>query len=495
MLGRPSTQGNAVAAAHIQHGKTGDPKPCIWTDDAQSATVRPETPLTHDSDHEWIRTDVPNVPPPDGSASHRTGETLLLYKPQSSETIVVVDAIDTLRYENVEEEWFRHLPAHYGHAQTLDLAIQALVQACTYNRGIARMTSRDCYQTLSLAFCALRASIEQWHGQSNDVILAATALLAPFEGTIKRDGVPTRLHIDGLAAVIAARPRTHAVTQLARDILDWYAAESSIMACFQGTPSPFENILRAYFTNDGLGYDNSDRAQLKALGNELFVRIPRLVILVRTLRLKPTPRYAMLLKAHRTFQALLELRSVQVERRFMENVTFPLPNGSDTIPPLVQSLHFASAKDYEALACYWQGRLSLLRLERHFHELLASYTVEREGTDAHDFPLLRSFGPQTNEICLLAKRILISADYVASLPLFRQKHLLAYAMVVVWGATMDTSVEQSVGSTDSLSELLLWRVNRALNTRPTFLAEDMDEAADVFIGGERRGRLARFYGL
>jgi hypothetical protein len=89
----------------------------------------------------------------------------------------------------------------------------------------------------------------------------------------------------------------------------------------------------------------------------------------------------------------------------------------------------------------------------------------------------------------------MSADYATTLPLFRQKHLLAYAMVVVWGITRDNSVQQGVESINCLLELLLSRVNHALNIKPRLVAEDMDEAAEIFVGGERKGRLAKLYGL
>lgn len=447
-------------------------------------------PIVQDYDDKRIDSGVSNDLPLDGD----TG-ILLLHAPQSSEMAVISYAIDTLRQENVEQEWFRHLPAYYGHAPVLDLAVKAQVQACAYARGAARTTSTDCYHALSLAFDALRVSIEQSHVQSHDLILAATALLAPFEGTIKRDGVPTRVHIDGLAAVIAARPATQAGTEVVRDILDWYAAESSVMVCFQGTLSPFEKIPRAYFTHEGLGCGDSDRAQLMALGNELYVRIPRLVILARALRFQPASRHGLLMDTYKLLQSLLELRDSEAERRVMESATFRLSDNSDTIPPLIQSLHFASVKDYEALACYWQSRLSLLRLERHLHGLFAPWALEKVNTDLRTVILSRSFAPQTSEICLIAKHLLMSADYAAALPLFRQKHMLAYAMVVVWGATRNTGIQQVAESTNSFSELLLLKVNRALNIEPRLVAEDMDDAADIFIGGERRGRLAKLYGL
>lgn len=60
---------------------------------------------------------------------------------------------------------------------------------------------------------------------------------------------------------------------------------------------------------------------------------------------------------------------------------------------------------------------------------------------------------------------------------------------------MDTSAKQMAGRTNPLSVLLLQRLNRALCVQGELLMDDIDEAADIFVGGERKGKLARFYGF
>ena len=57
------------------------------------------------------------------------------------------------------------------------------------------------------------------------------------------------------------------------------------------------------------------------------------------------------------------------------------------LSPLRQSLHFASVKDFEALAYYWQSRLSLLRLEWRLHGLSMSSGVQADSTDELGAPL------------------------------------------------------------------------------------------------------------
>jgi hypothetical protein len=415
------------------------------------------------------------------------------------EKVIIISAVDTLRYEHVEEEWFRHLPAHVGHTRALDLSIKAIVAACAYSRGVPKLTSGDCYKALMLALNAVQANIKQSHGTPDDDLLASTALLAPFEGVIKKHGIPTRLHVEGLAAILAARPATYPVTQLAREILDYYACEFAVLACIQGTPSPFESVARAYFANDRMGYRDSDRAQLKALANELFIRIPRLVRLVRSLRLQPSPQNQLLLDALKLSKSLLRLHDSQAEGRLFRNVKDRPSSDPDAILPLRQSLDFASVKDFEALAYYWQSRLSLLRLEWRLHGLLMSSDLQVDSKDKLGVSFRPSFGPSVNEISWLVNHILMGSEYAETLRLSKHNRMFAHAMVVVWGVRMDVpgvlGHDQDGEGSGSLSDLLLRRVNSALAAKPDLTVEDMHIAADIFVGGQLRGRFAELYSL
>jgi hypothetical protein len=345
----------------------------------------------------------------------------------------------------------------------------------------------------------VQANIKQSHGKLDDDILASTALLAPFDGVIKKHGIPTRIHVEGLAAILAARPATYPVTQLAREILDFHACESAIMACIQGTPSPFESVPRAYFANNRMGYSDSDRAQLKALGNELFIHIPRLVRLVRSLRLQASPQNELLLDALRLSKSLLKLQDSQAEGRLLRNIKVHPSSDLDAPSPLRQSLHFPSVQDYEALACYWQSQLSLLILEWRLHDLSVSSDVQADSTEEPAVSFQRSFWPWANEMFRLAKNILMCSEYAGTLPLHKHNRLFAHAIVVVWGVMMDVPVALSHGQegeeTGPLSDLLLRMVNVALAAKPDLTVEDMDTAADIFAGGQPKGRFAELYGL
>ena len=501
ILGRPGPGSSSTTAADFQPVRTGDivsriiielspyTFPATGQDDAHVvssyATPRPRLRSSND------------LPPSQGDAARRNGDTLLIHTPQSTETVVIIRAVDTLRREKVEKEWFRHLPTHVGHTRALDLSIKALVAACAYARGVPKLTSGDCYQALVLAINAVQANIKQTHAELNDDILASTALLAPFEGVIKKHGIPTRLHVEGLAAILAARPATYPVTQLARELFDFHVCDSAIMACIQGTPSPFESIAQAYYSNNRIGYSDSDRAQLKALGSELFVRIPRLVGLVRSLRLQPSPPSHLLLDALKLSQSLLRLQDSRAEGRLLRNIKVCPSSDPNATSPLRQSLHFAAIEDFEALAYYWQNRLSLLRLEQRLQDLSVLSDAQVDNTNEPGVSFQPNFGPRANEMALLVESILMCAEYAQTLPLRKHDRLFAHAMLVVWGVIMDDPValshNQDGERTCLLFELLLRRVNITLAAKPDLTVEDMNTAADIFVGGQPKGRFVELY--
>jgi hypothetical protein len=205
------------------------------------------------------------------------GHKALIHNPQSPDVTLIIYACSTMQSHKVEDQWFRHLPARVGHFPCLDLSVKATVTACAFARKVPYVTSRDCYQALALALNAVHVAIRQSDNMLEDHVLASTALLAPFDGTLKDHGIPTRLHIEGLAAIIKGRPQNYPVSQLARDIVDFQICDTAITACIRGVPSPFETIPSAYYTSTSSEVTHWHRCRLKSLGAELFIKIPRLI--------------------------------------------------------------------------------------------------------------------------------------------------------------------------------------------------------------------------
>ena len=416
--------------------------------------------------------------------------------PQSAETVLIARAIDTLRCQHVEDEWYRHLVAHIGHAHTLDLSIVAMVAACAYSRRVPSVTLEHCYTSLSQAINGLHADIERSQQEPNDHLLASAALLAPFEGIIAHHGIPTRRHVRGLAAIIAARPVTYSVTRLARDILDYYAYESAVISYVHDTPSDFESVDQAYVATSSLAC-RSDRDRLKALNNDLFIRMPRLAKLVRTLHLQSPPQRQLLCKALRLSEKLLGVPNHQAGGRLLQ--TIDVRPSRDPASPTLQSLHFSCVQDFEALVGYWYSGLTLLRLVRRLKDLITCKGADREDTDPTRPVGQSALVASHHEMTRLAKNILMCSEYAATLTLRRHTHLFVHAMLTVWGVTKailtGPEIADNGGSPGVSSELLLCRLNEAFSVKPGLRVEDLDDAADLFAGAQPSGRFAKLYGL
>lgn len=428
---------------------------------------------------------------------------LLPRQPQSSEAVLIMRAVDTIRCENCEESWPRHLVVRYGYTPALDLSVKAIVAACAYARGVPKLTPDDCYKALARALAAVQITMKQCSEPPNDDLLASTALLAPFEGVIKKNDIPIRHHIHGLAAILSARPAGYPVTQLARDVVNFYACDAAVMACVQGTPSAFESIDPAYYVSGSqVGDTNSDRAQLRGLADELFVRLPRLVMLVHTIRRQTTLQDELLSQALALAKSLLQLQDKAAEAR-LTNTAKARIRTVTTKPSVERSMssvfQFASDLDFEAVMGYWQCRLSLLRLDQFLYEWHGVQT----SSSAHV------------EITQLVQNIFMACEYATTLRLRKRRRLFAHAMVVVWEVVRDPAFAPEDDSRDAFSSCLVYQSvstlrkhelhqwlefvlsmsNMALAARPPLTTADMDVAAEIFAGGDPRGRFAELYGL
>lgn len=502
VLGRPGSESSGGAsAAGTQRATAGDIPSRMIVDLTSPRTGENREPSVQQHDGRSIDWRTRHIPASGERRRSCNRSTLLVHMPQSPESVLIIRAVDTLRREKVEEEWFRHLASHVGHTPALDLSIKALVAACAYSRGVPRLTSSDCYRALALALSALKAHIKQSQGEPSDDLLASTALLAPFEGVIQENGIPTRLHVTGLAAMLVARPATYPVSDLAREILEFNAGESGVMACIQGALSPFERVDPAYFANRRIGQADGERAQLKALSNELFIRFPRLVRLARLMRCQQSsPQQGLLRDASECLRSLLRLQDGGAEARVLQNVEVRASDDPNAFSYLGQILYFASVKDFEALTQYWQARLSLLRLERHLYKALRSDDTGMCSTLVPASVLGPIVPRQASEMFRLVKSLAMCLECGRTLPLRRQARMFAHAVVVVWGAMTDLSEDLShnegLEGLEPLRAQLLRSASITLGAEPALTVEDMDTAAEIFVGGRAsRSRIAELFGV
>lgn len=228
--------------------------------------------------------------------------------------------------------------------------------------------------------------------------------------------------------------------------------------------------------------------------------MPRLVRLVRSLRFQSSPQKQPLVHALQLLKSLLSLQDPEAEERLLRTIEVHPPNDLDASTPSRQRLQFASIRDFEALIFYWQSRLSLLRLERRMDDLLQLSGAQARTTHEEEAASFRPpFGPHTDEMSRLVKNILMCSEHARGLQLRKHDRLFAHAVVVVWGVIMDGQMAECQAQEEEtasvLTDHLLRMLNLTLPTKPDFTAEDMNIAADVFVGGQLRGRYAELYGL
>lgn len=511
ILGRPGPGNNANApAAPVQPAKVGNAVPHVYIDLALRGTKNAQT-VTEQLNAEAVASAVvprsSDHPPPilENDGRGNRVDTLLTHTPQSTETVTIIRALDMLRYMKVEKQWFRHLPARTGHSRALDFSIKAIVAACAYARHEPTLTPQVCYQVFALALHAVQTNFKKSTAELSDNMLAATALLAHFEGVTNKNGIPTRLHVQGLAAILKARSATHPITHFAMEIVDFHVCDAAIMACIQGTFSPFEKVPRAYFVGDRTDSSDSDQKLLKGLGSELFVRIPRLVTIVRSLQSESSPlQYNLQMDcALKLSRSLLSLQDPEAESRLLQTVKIHSSDDADATLPFLQYFQFASTEDFEALAYYWQNRLCLLRLERRLQDF--STPVINLPIDDGTISGPESFAQRSEyafsldaEIARLAHNILMCTRFAGTLPVRKHARLFAHAILMVWGATMPVSavalnhIRNKEGD-DHISELLTRRLNVTLTAKPPLTVTDIDTAAEIFVGGELKGRFIELY--
>ncbi|KAK3675483.1 hypothetical protein LTR78_004566 [Recurvomyces mirabilis] len=329
---------------------------------------------------------------------------------------------------------------------------------------------------MAAALRAMQAALLDPKISSGDDILAATALLAPFEGVMKKSDIPMHSHIEGLAAVLASRPPAFAISQLSRDVLDFHSYDASIMACIQGVPSMLEDVDRGYYAIQP-GLSTSGQAQLRAMGIELLIRIPRLVHFAQMLSPSNSSVADVLHQALAYAKELLQLRDTQAENIFLRSISScPAGMASDTSMNS-SSLQYASAKSYEGAAYYWQGPERMQSIRHASLDL-----VEMEA-----------------ELARNVQTVVMSMKYASSIRLRQRRRLFAQGLVLLWGLLRDLPhVFHAFPDNEERSLLrntFLLNVNHALAADPKLTGDDMNKAADLLISVSRTGRFAELFGL
>ena len=218
--------------------------------------------------------------------------------------------------------------------------------------------------------------------------------------------------------------------------------------------------------------------KLRKIANQLFIRLPRLIVLVRRLRDKTKPclaenTIAMADKLH-------QLEDEQAESELLHTVTViktRLFAHRDIIPV---SLTFKSFSDFQAAAYYWTTSILLFRL-------CCSLQLMFPNKACFDMPSLTAAKSR------MAADIIMSWEYAFSLgfPGCNQGgygSLAFLMMMATWGTLRDETIFRDL----PVSTTRAWTVQRVQEVLQKFGSStetDLDETAELFAGGPVTGML------
>ncbi|KAK5127657.1 hypothetical protein LTR85_006998 [Meristemomyces frigidus] len=301
-------------------------------------------------------------------------------------------------------------------------------------------------------------------------------------------------HFEGMTTVVTSRPAAAKVSDLSRKILHYFYFDAYTSACIRGTDSPLEEVSPAYYR---LGLDEKVTAtgKLRAAADELFIRLPRLTALVRSVRNQlrgGSVEQEVLLQALYSAQQLLTLEDHGAEDELMDQIPLAVATTScHAIEKVREPLRqYLSPKDFEIAANYRLTRMTLLRLCGRLHQCVPSTdTALPLPPFAHIASELRRHGGNALKSC----------ENSSKLRPRQRMGVNVQTSIALWGALSDFPELFAEGESQvaQLRQWLLVNASTALDGyRPGLLSpQDMDEAADVFVGGPLIGVYVDVYQL
>lgn len=299
--------------------------------------------------------------------------------------------------------------------------------------------------------------------------------------------------------------RRSEVTEMSRAMLYHYHTITFLMPVAHGISSPYDKqkwlgqvqrwkprhfVSLCLFLTRRLDPPAKRRAaapsgiKLHRFSNQLFIRLPKLIVLVRKLRTSTNDHVA--ITAMALAQDLLKLSDQTAENEMLHlvNVTNTAHPADSYIIPV--AFIFRSYADFEAMAYYWQTRLLLLRLCRKLI-VLCPDKAPLMGLDA-----------LTAESARLSTNMLMAWEAAFSFGAFGTGKggtgttAFVNALIAVWGFLTDVDNFRGMPAEKTKA----WVVQRLENLMGDVLKisrRDMDEMSDLFCGGPITGMLPALF--
>lgn len=400
--------------------------------------------------------------------------------PISAETKQGLDFIAALESFSLGDTLYGFVPSRIGTSHVVDTAARAVTYAQQY------MLARENQAGQNHAALALAAYRNQGHAittlpaslDASDASLMACVLLSLFDSIMDYSRPTSHAHAAGLMQVLLARGREQEASEFARAAL--YSNRYFIFhqPVAVGVASSFDDGRWS-----GLEWvcpfqnPRPEEAVLRRLGNDLFIRLPRLIAAVRGLRESASVVDADVEAVATLATELLTLTNKDAETKLLHRVKI-VPSADPQDRRFVPyAIEYESPEQWEAAVLYWEARLILLRLCHTLSSLHPATT-----------PAALQSAQQREHQRRAATNILMSWPYVRTSCTSGTTSRIAKALAVSWGALGDLETWHGVAISDLCEWILscIRRTSRSSGLVQAFQKRDMEDVDDLLSGGPLR---------
>ena len=413
------------------------------------------------------------------------------YKPSCSVWRLALAFCHSVKAVNHSDRLFDLIPSRLGRNRTIDLAAAAFYKASEYRQQQTLTTQKQYQKSYAAALEAVRRSIECGNANCADEVVIPTILLGATVCTEPaEDKVGLWIYIRGASALILnarnSNPQDEPASELTRVALyvGWIATFADPI--FRRSPSPFEEVHWLNMEPPKVYATVPDAIRLRILGNELFIRLPRLVAAVRDLR-DGRSSSAVYSTALRLARHLLLLNDPASESHLLHRLKI-----KRTVHPVDRlvvpySFEFPEHQFYEAAVYYWATQTVLNRL-----------CLQLCTLNPPDQPPANIFSRNLSlQNLSFASNLLMAMTYATGLG-----RLGSYPMysggIALWGVVHDCGTKLK-NTPVSLVRPLVIRMYGELVVRSfrknidTFCAVEMDAAVDMLAGGPQSELLTEIF--
>lgn len=403
-------------------------------------------------------------------ANRNQSQMLSLHRRSAPESTIAKLLVHDIDYHGFYHSFYALVPSYVGHSRVVDLAVTALTTLNCYFRQVPGVSMDTCRQSLAQALNALRSSMEDSKARLSDDIAISVAVLAATEGEINQRRAPDARHLSGLTAVLTSRPDSHEISDITRHLIYDHPGMTFMMPCIHGSASPFET-QRWVNLDPPLRFktmsSSASAYRLRKVAFQLFIRLPRLVKLVRAVRQAPNDTRSFRL-ALALAEELLALADGTAESELLHNVEVAKPLDDEDAKIMPVSFKYHNILEFIAGVRYWQARISLLRLRRRL--LLNPPSQDATG-----------IAETEQEMRRMAANLLMSWSF-SNPKGYAWRFAILYGLVCLWGLTIDLDGFSGIQA-PFLREWILQVFNMSRLATERISAREFDECAELLVGG------------